>query len=86
MGAGKPCAYFRLLFAYTASVWNLPETRLSDFAIRCKRCGETIPARVGTMPDSWIVAECPLCGSKRRYLPTEIFRGSLSHRLRSLRV
>jgi hypothetical protein len=30
------------------------------------------------MPDSWIVAACPLYGSKRRYLPTEIFRGTLS--------
>ena len=67
-------------------MWNQPQTRLCDFAIQCKGCGETIPAPVGTMPDSWIVAECPLCGQKRRYLPTEIFRGTLSHRLRSLHV
>src|ERR1035441_4415549 len=43
-------------------------------------CGETIPAPVETMPDSWIVADCPLCGTRRRYLPTEIFRGALSHK------
>jgi len=71
----------RLFFAYTASVWNLPQFQFCDFAVRCKGCGETIPAPVGTMPDSWIVADCPLCGTKRRYLPTEIFRGMLSHLL-----
>jgi len=80
------CAYIRLIFAYTVLVWNLPQPRLCDFAIRCKGCGETIPAPVRTMPDSWIVATCPLCGAKRRYLPPEIFRGSLSHKLRSFRV
>ncbi len=73
--------YFRLMFAYTVPVWNLPQPRLCDFAIRCKGCGEIIPAPVGTMPDSWIVAECPLCGQRRRYLPSEIFRGTLPHRL-----
>ena len=26
------------------------------------------------MPDSWIAAQCPLCGEKRNYLPSEIFR------------
>ncbi len=35
---------------------------------------------VETMPDNWIVAACPLCGQRRRYLPSEIFRGSLSHK------
>ena len=80
------CAYLRLIFSYTVPVWNLPQSRLCDFAVRCKGCSETIPAPVETIPDSWIVAQCPLCGSKRRYLPTVIFRGSLSHRLRSLRV
>ena len=67
--------YIRLIFAYTIPVFNLPDTRLCDFAIRCKGCGETVPAPVGTMPDSWIVAACPLCETRRRYLPTEIFRG-----------
>jgi len=47
----------------------------------CEGCGENIPTPVETMRDSWIVAECPLCESKRRYLPTEIFRGTLSHLL-----
>ena len=34
-----------------------------------------------TMPDAWIVVECPLCGERRSYLPPEIFRGRLSHLL-----
>jgi hypothetical protein len=67
-------------------MFNLPTTRRCDFTIRCKGCGENIPAPVLTMPDTWIVAECPLCGVKRRYLPVEIFRGTLSHRLRLQRV
>jgi hypothetical protein len=56
-------------------VFNLPQTRHCDFTIRCKKCGENIPAPVGTMPDSWIAAQCPLCGEKRNYLPSEIFQG-----------
>jgi len=60
-------------------VWNLPASRVCDYTVRCKGCGENIPAPVETMPDTWIVAECPLCGARRRYLPPDIFRGRLSH-------
>ena len=66
-------AYFRLLFAYNGEVWNLPDSRLCDYTISCKGCGENIPAPVQTMPDTWIVADCPLCGVKRRYVPADIF-------------
>ena len=66
-----------------ALVFNLPESRQCDFTIRCKKCGENIPAPVGTMPDTWIVARCPLCQEIRHYLPSEIFRGKLSYKLRS---
>jgi len=69
------------LFAYNGEVWNLPDSRLCDYTISCKGCGENIPAPVQTMPDTWIVADCPLCGVKRRYMPTDIFRGKLSHKL-----
>ena len=41
-------------------VFNLPETRVCDFTVHCKKCGENIPAPVGTMPDSWIVAQMPV--------------------------
>jgi hypothetical protein len=54
---------------------------MCDFAVFCKRCGECIPAPVETLPSSWIIAECPLCYEKRRYLPADIFRGRLSMQL-----
>jgi hypothetical protein len=62
-------------------MFGLLLTRLCDYLIVCKRCGENVPAPVQTMPSSWIVAECPLCGERRRYLPPDIFRGRLSMRL-----
>jgi hypothetical protein len=86
MPARKPVDYFRLIFAYTCPVFNLPNSRTCDYTVRCKGCGESIPAPVRTMPDTWIVAECPLCRDRRRYLPTEIFRGPLSHKLSTKKV
>ena|ERR1035438_10089416 len=77
----KSTLQIRLLFSYTDTRVNLPQTRHCDFTIRCKKCGENISAPVGTMPDSWIAAKCPLCGEKRNYLPSEIFQGNLSYRL-----
>ena len=62
-------------------MFNLPQVWRCDFTIRCKKCGENIPAPVGTMPDSWVGAQCPLCGEKRSHLPSEIFRGNLSYKL-----
>jgi hypothetical protein len=40
------------------------------------------------LPDSWIVAEYPLCGEKRWYLPEDIFLDLLSHDLlmKALRI
>jgi hypothetical protein len=77
----NPHLYIRLLFSYTDLGFNLPQTRQCDFTIRCKKCRENIPAPVGTMPDYWIAARCPVCGEKRSYLPSEIFRGNLSYKL-----
>jgi len=72
----------RFVFAYnTVSVSKGPEPRLCDFAVQCKRCGETIPAPVRMLPDIWIIAVCPLWGERRAYLPPDIFRGRLSFRL-----
>jgi hypothetical protein len=76
-----PHCSFAFYSPILALVFNLPQTRHCDFTIRCKKCGENIPAPVGTMPDSWIAAQCPLCGEKRSYLPSEIFQGKLSYRL-----
>lgn len=63
-------------------VYHAPTSGLYPFVIVCKGCGQNIPAPVETMPDSWIIAECPLCGQRRRYLPTDIFQGRLSQDLR----
>ena len=62
-------------------VFGMPPKRLCDYVVRCKGCHQNVPAPVGTMPDTWIVARCPLCGEKRRYLPSEIFKGKLSPNL-----
>ena len=72
--------YFLLIFAYAVSM--LPD-RVSwrDFVIRCKGCGENIPAPVETLPASWIATRFPLCGEHRSYLPTEVFQGRVSFAL-----
>jgi hypothetical protein len=64
----------RLMFAYTSPVFHAPTSGPYPLVIVCKECRQNIPAPVETMPDSWIIADCPLCGQKRRYLPTNIFR------------
>jgi len=47
--------------------------------VQCKGCGENIPAPVETMPSQPVAAKCPLCREHRRYLPSEVFLGRLSH-------
>jgi hypothetical protein len=49
--------------------------------IRCRGCGENIPAPVEGIPAQPIAATCPLCGQQRRYLPSQVFEGRLSWRL-----
>ena len=71
----------RLMFAYAVRVFNPPDSRRRDFIANCKGFGENIPAPVQAMPDTWIIAHRPLYSERRAYLPTEIFRGRLSHRL-----
>lgn len=51
------------------------------FVIRCKGCGQNIPAMVKTLPASWIAVKCPLCGEHRRYLPSEVFHGRVSYKI-----
>jgi hypothetical protein len=58
-----------------------PTSDIHPFVVVCKGCQQNIPAPVQTLPDSWIVTECPLCGEKRRYLLADIFRGRLSRDL-----
>ena len=73
--------YFRFIFSYTVRMFNLPENRLCEYTVRCKGCIENIPVPVQTMPYTWIIAGCLLCGARRRYLPADIFRGSMSPKL-----
>ena len=54
-------------------MFQMPPSRVCDFVVVCKGCMECIPAPVETMPDSWVIAKCPLCLEKRRYLPSDIF-------------
>ena len=62
-------------------VFPTPNSGLYPFAVVCKGCHQNIPAPVETMPDTWIIAACPLCEQQRRYLPADIFQGRLSHEL-----
>jgi len=68
------------------AMFHGPTSRICDFVIACKGCHEHIAAPVETMPDSWIIHTCPLCGERRRYLPAEIFQGRLSYRYEKLGV
>jgi hypothetical protein len=70
----------RLLFAILISMFQGPQS-WKDFVIRCKGCGENVPAMVETLPASWIAVKCPLCSEHRRYLPTEVFQGRVSYAL-----
>jgi RNase P subunit RPR2 len=45
------------------------------FVIACKKCRRDVTTGVTEFPFQSIVIECPLCGEKRRYLPSEIFLG-----------
>ena len=47
--------------------------------VRCKGCRENIPAPVESVPAQPVAAKCPLCAAHRRYLPSEVFLGRLSH-------
>jgi hypothetical protein len=68
------CAYLRFYFAYTYPGVEHPRARAFDFAVRCQGCRETISAPARTLPDTWIIADCPLCGERRTYLPSDIFQ------------
>ena len=45
------------------------------FVVACKKCRRDVPTGAAEFPFQSIVVECPLCGEKRRYLPSEIFLG-----------
>jgi hypothetical protein len=80
MPPSKSVDYFRLLFAYTELMFTRPESS-KLVVVQCKGCHENIPAPVESMPAQPIAAKCPLCHEQRRYLPSEVFLGRLSHRM-----
>jgi hypothetical protein len=45
------------------------------FVVACKKCRRDVPTGAAEFPFQAIVVECPLCGEKRRYLPSEVFLG-----------
>ena len=47
--------------------------------VHCKGCGREYPGARGDEPSQPIAARCPLCHEHRRYLPSEVFLGGLSH-------
>ena len=71
-----------MIFAFYSPILMLmfPGTESQKrVVIRCKGCGENIPAPVVSLPAQPFAAQCPLCGEHRRYLPSEVFLGRLSH-------
>jgi RNase P subunit RPR2 len=54
------------------------DARPKVFVIACKRCKRHILAGAETFPTDNIRVDCPLCGEKRRYRPTEVFLGEPS--------
>jgi len=44
MTAAGPVHIFAFYSPILRSVWNLPETRLCDFTVKCKGCRENIPS------------------------------------------
>jgi len=55
--------------------------------IKPTSAGAAVPTGVNEFPFQSIVVECPLCGGKRRYLPSEIFLGRVdqlvNHQMRT---
>lgn len=51
------------------------------FVVACKKCRRDVPTAVGDFLFQSIVVECPLCGEKRRYLPSEVFLGRVDQQV-----
>ena len=56
------------------SMFQGPSAR-KTFVVACKKCRRDVPTGADEFPFQSIVVECPLCGEKRRYLPSEVFLG-----------
>ena len=56
------------------SMFQGPPAR-KTLVVACKKCRRDISTGAAKFPFQSIVVECPLCGEKRRYLPSEVFLG-----------
>ena len=66
----------RLYFAYTSCmVFGFPIAGRRQFVVACKLCQRDVPACTDSFPFHSIVVPCPLCGERRKYLPSEVFLG-----------
>ena len=65
---------FRYPFAYALSMFPGPSAR-KTFVVACKKCRRDVPIGMAEFPFQSIIVACPLCGEKRRYLPSEVFLG-----------
>lgn len=65
---------FALYSPILLSMFQGPSAR-KMFVVACKKCRRGVPTGAGEFPFQSIVVECPLCGEKRRYLPSEVFLG-----------
>lgn len=78
-GSNYRCKIFAIYSPILSLMFGGPTIGgVHPFVLVCKECLRNIPAPVETLPDSWIITDCPLCGAKRRYLPSDIFQGRLS--------
>lgn len=68
------CWIFRYLFAYALSMFPGPSAR-KTLVVACKKCRRDVKTGVAEFPFQSIIVACPLCGEKRRYLPSEVFLG-----------
>src|SRR6267154_1144092 len=77
----RGCALWMTCVFYSpmlVSMFPGPESS-KRVVVQCKGCRGNIPAPVESVPAQPIAAKCPLCGAHRRYLPSEVFLGHLSH-------
>ena len=65
---------FALYSPMLLSMFQGPSAR-KTFVVACKKCRRDVPTGAGEFPFQSIVVDCPLCGEKRRYLPSEVFLG-----------
>jgi len=69
------CGYvFAFRSPILVNMFQGPSAR-KTFVVACKKCRRDVPTGAAEFPFQSVVVECPLCGEKRRYLPSEIFLG-----------